>query len=464
MAAKSKTYQDTADTRRGAKSALVPMAARKATSADTVDIVDTKQENLPKCSEEGGFSTRARPGENRNITDVLRISFNELDDIDKEVFLVIACFFYDGYKEQYVKEILDFRGLYPEYGLQVLVDKSFIVIHEGCIEMHGLLRDLGRCIAQEKLWHRKDLYKVLSHNKAKVYLEAIVIEYHFPQTMMRVDALSKMSHLKLLTLQFVKFSGSLNYLSDELGYLNWFEYPFDCLPPSFQPDKLVELILRCNSIKQLWEGTKHLPNLRRLNLSHSKNLFEMGNLGESLNLESLYLEGCIQIKHIDPSIGILRKLIFVNLKDCKSLTKLPHFGEDFSLEILYLEGCMQLRWIDPSIDHLRKLSVLNLKDCINLVSLPNSLLGHISFEFLSLSSYSKLYNIQLLDESRDVENLKKLEIGEAPIHSQSSSSYLKAHDDFVSCLFPSSPIFQSMHQLDLSLCNLLQIPDAIGNL
>ena len=73
-----------------------------------------------------------------------------MDDIDKEVFLVIACFFYDGYKEQYVKEILDFRGLYPEYGLQVLVDKSFIVIHEGCIEMHGLLRDLGRCIAQEK--------------------------------------------------------------------------------------------------------------------------------------------------------------------------------------------------------------------------------------------------------------------------------------------------------------------------
>ena len=73
---------------------------------------------------------------------------------------------------------------------------------------------------------------------------------------MRVDALSKMSHLKLLTLQFVKFSGSLNYLSNELGYLNWFEYPFDCLPPSFQPDKLVELILRCSSIKQLWEGTK----------------------------------------------------------------------------------------------------------------------------------------------------------------------------------------------------------------
>ena len=35
MASKSKTYQDTADTRRGAKSALVPMAATKAMSQQT---------------------------------------------------------------------------------------------------------------------------------------------------------------------------------------------------------------------------------------------------------------------------------------------------------------------------------------------------------------------------------------------------------------------------------------------
>lgn len=163
----------------------------------------------------------------------------------------------------------------------------------------------------------------------------------------------------------------------------------------------------------------------------------MGNLGESLNLESLYLDGCIQIKHIDPSIGILRKLIFVNLKDCKSLTKLPHFGEDFSLEILYLEGCMQLRWIDPSIDHLRKLSVLNLKDCINLVSLPNSILGLISLEYLSLSDCSKLYNIHVLDEPWDAKQLKKLYTGEAPIHSQSAFSYSRAHKDYVSCSLPS---------------------------
>ena len=35
MASKSKTYQDTTDTRRGTKSASVPMAARKATSQQT---------------------------------------------------------------------------------------------------------------------------------------------------------------------------------------------------------------------------------------------------------------------------------------------------------------------------------------------------------------------------------------------------------------------------------------------
>ena len=72
---------------------------------------------------------------------------------------------------------------------------------------------------------------------------------------MRADALSKMGHLKLLIIWNVKFSGCLNYLSNELGYLSWYKYPFTCLPPSFQPDKLVQLVLPHSKIEQLWEDT-----------------------------------------------------------------------------------------------------------------------------------------------------------------------------------------------------------------
>jgi hypothetical protein len=80
------------------------------------------------------------------------------------------------------------------------------------------------------------------------------------QTMatLRVDALAQMNRLKLLMLSDLNFSGSLNYLSSELGYLCWNKYPFTSLPSSFEPDKLVDLILPHSNIKQLWKGTKVL--------------------------------------------------------------------------------------------------------------------------------------------------------------------------------------------------------------
>lgn len=108
--------------------------------------------------------------------DVLRISFDELNDKDKKIFLDIACFFAD-YDEDYVKEIIDFCRFHPENGLRVLLDKSLIRFEFGKIYMHGLLRDLGRYIVQEespkeprkwnRLWDYKDLHEVMLDNKVK---------------------------------------------------------------------------------------------------------------------------------------------------------------------------------------------------------------------------------------------------------------------------------------------------------
>ena len=104
-------------------------------------------------------------------------------------------------------------------------------------------------------------------------------------------------------------------------------------------------------------------------------------------------------------------------------------------------------------------------------------MGINSLEYLCRSGCSKLCNILLLDNPKDAEHLKKLFIDEAPIYSQSTSSivkrwfkgplyllYSRAHNNSATCLSPSSPTFLCMHEIDLSFCNLLQIPDAIGNL
>lgn len=75
---------------------------------------------------------------------------------------------------------------------------------------------------------------------------------------MRAEALQNMIRLRYLEFWDVYFSGSLNYLSNELRFLNWIGYPFAYLPSNFEPDKLVELNLRYSSVKQLWKRTKVL--------------------------------------------------------------------------------------------------------------------------------------------------------------------------------------------------------------
>ncbi|KAH1127672.1 hypothetical protein GLYMA_06G259400v4 [Glycine max] len=402
--------------------------------------------------------TWLRENKSKSIMNVLRISFDQLEDTHKEIFLDIACFFNNDMVE-YVKEVLDFRGFNPESGLLVLVDKSLITMDSRVIRMHDLLCDLGKYIVREKsprkpwkwsrLWDVKDFLKVKSDNKAAENVEAIVLSKKsvILQTM-RIDALSTMSSLKLLKFGYknvgfqINFSGTLAKLSNELGYLSWIKYPFECLPPSFEPDKLVELRLPYSNIKQLWEGTKPLPNLRRLDLFGSKNLIKMPYIEDALYLESLNLEGCIQLEEIGLSIVLSPKLTSLNLRNCKSLIKLPRFGEDLILGKLVLEGCRKLRHIDPSIGLLKKLRELNLKNCKNLVSLPNSILGLNSLQYLNLSGCSKVYNTELLYELRDAEQLKKIDKDGAPIHFQSTSSDSRQHKKSVSCLMPSSPIFQ----------------------
>nr|KYP55326.1 TMV resistance protein N [Cajanus cajan] len=433
---------------------------------------------------------RFKENKSDNIIGFLRLGFDELDNLEKEIFLDIACFF-NNEKEEHVMEILTFREFHPEYGLQVLVEKSLITIEDGDIRMHDLLIDLGRCIAREKspkepikwsrLWDYQDLLKVMSDKMESVINhEVIAVEdflMEFYETAIRADALSKMSKLKFLKLDFLNFCGNLDHLSNELGYLIWFEYPFKHLPPSFQPNNLIHLSLRKSNMKQVWKDKKPLPNLRHLDLAHSKNLIQIPDLGEAPNLRLLDLNGCKKLRQLHPSVGLLTKLTLLNLEKCKSLTKTPHFRENQILETLNLRGCRQLKEINTSIGLLQKLTFLDLNGCGNLISLPNSILCLSSLEYLNLSGCQKLFNIQFLHEARDEEQMKKLCIGESPICSHSTSSIMKrwfksplhllhsrAHKGLVSCLLPSSPTLGCMRELHLNFCNLVQIPDAIGNL
>ncbi|XLS84276.1 hypothetical protein HN51_034442 [Arachis hypogaea] len=128
-------------------------------------------------SEWSSALVRLKEKPTKDILDVLRISYDGLEEMEKEMFLDIACFFPAGHEDWYVEDILSIRGFQPDIGLRILIDKSLITNEGNTICMHDLLRDLGRSIVREKspkeprkwsrLWNQKDLSDVLRENKVK---------------------------------------------------------------------------------------------------------------------------------------------------------------------------------------------------------------------------------------------------------------------------------------------------------
>ena len=110
----------------------------------------------------------------KRIQEVLRVSYDGLEELVQDIFLDIACFF-KGWKKDYVVNILNASHSQPGYGIQRLVDKCLITVDHGILIMHDLIQQMGReVIRQEsphilekrsRLWHHKDGLEVLLENK-----------------------------------------------------------------------------------------------------------------------------------------------------------------------------------------------------------------------------------------------------------------------------------------------------------
>ena len=82
----------------------------------------------------------------RNILDVLQISFDDLEEREKNIFLDITCFF-ESVRVTNILQILYDR---PEIDMDVLLKKSLITISLGCFQMHDLLQELGKEIVRRE--------------------------------------------------------------------------------------------------------------------------------------------------------------------------------------------------------------------------------------------------------------------------------------------------------------------------
>ncbi|XP_052198222.1 disease resistance protein RPV1-like [Diospyros lotus] len=468
---------------------------------------------------------RIRQQPNAEIQEVLKLSYDGLNHEEKEIFLDIACFF-KGESKDYIIDILDACGFCTHIGIRILVDKSLITILNNKIDMHDLIQEMGWHIVNEespkepgrrsRLWYHSDIHHVLEKNTGTEAIEGIILASSQTKEMsLNPGTFSKMSKLRLLVVHNIQLPHGLDYLSNELSLLDWHGYPLKLMPSSFQPNRLVELKMRCGCLQQLWKGTMSLERLKYIDLSYSLYITKTPDFTQVVNLEKLILEGCMNLVEIGPSIGAIKRLAFLNLKDCKYLKVLPTSSWLKSLQNLVLSGCSKLKnisqvlactkclielYLDGTcimelpVEHLNNLVCLSLRDCKKLASLPSGTCGLKFLKTLILSGCSNLN--KLPQNLGELESLEELRADLTAIKQTPSSIIFPRNLKFLSfrgCkgetstlwnsmfstfLFPrkcQDPIglalpplsgLRSLKELDLSDCNISEgfLPNDLGSL
>ncbi|KAI5317769.1 hypothetical protein L3X38_037476 [Prunus dulcis] len=199
------------------------------------------------------------------VLGTLQISYDDLDDREKKIFLDIACFF-NGEKEDRVIEILDSCGFCACIGIDVLIEKSLLTNSYGTLWMHQLLQEMGRelvnreCLDEpgnrSRLWRHEEGKHVLSKNTGTDAVESITMDKTGPVVHADAKCFSRMKKLRLLNLANVNLSNDLEYLSDNLRSLEWDGYPSKYFPLHFNPENLLELNMCHSHIESFWTGVK----------------------------------------------------------------------------------------------------------------------------------------------------------------------------------------------------------------
>ncbi|KAL6217604.1 hypothetical protein ACLB2K_010821 [Fragaria x ananassa] len=396
------------------------------------------------------------------VQEVLRVSHygTRLDPHDQSLFLHIACFFI-GREKEFTITVLSNVEFYTRIGIQNLVNRCLVQVDRDRLIMHQLLIDMARGIVREeskdpgersRVW-QKDASDVLEKIYGTKTIEGLMLNLITTETTLsktifksknkryhaeeydgncstrhrpgffswisnnfssreldsykanfKTEAFKKMHNLQLLLLSNVNFSGACDEFPKKLSWLSWQGLLWESIPKEFPLGNLVVLELQNSNLKFVWEGTKHLPKLKILDLSHSLGLVTTSDLSGLSNLERLILEGCTNISEIDDSIGELEKLVFLNVTDCKNLKKLPETIDrsveptgfslvqlPHSLVSLNLAYC-NLSEIFSDLSIFSSLKKLDLSGN-PFASLPGNMKSHTALESLNLYSCTNLIMI-----------------------------------------------------------------------
>ncbi|KAK3416288.1 hypothetical protein EUGRSUZ_H01742 [Eucalyptus grandis] len=440
----------------------------------------------------------------KTINDVLKLSYDGLEDYAKEIFLDIACFF-KGRSIEYIMKVLNSCDFDTTIGVQVLVEKSLITKEGETIQMHDLIQLMAMDIVKQecrddprrrsRLWLCEDVCDVLSGDMGTNAVKAIVLV--LPKTeaiYIGPNAFTNMRRLRLLIMINVhnSFQGPI-CLPNELRWFEWPECPWF---PEFSscPNKLVGLDLHKTNIQVVREQFKDFKNLKFLNFSECSSMVCMPDLNLTPNLEELDLHKCKNLERAHESVAYHTKLRLLNLEGCSNLQHLFDVLQSKNLQLLNLTDCSKLQRfpnipnkikglqklylkgtsieeLPASIENLVSLENLSLINCKKLASLPSSIYKLPSLERLILDGCSKLITFPKKEEDlRDLHsnigfpkllvlglggcNLLEVEF----LENHSCFPYLRtldlAENNFAK--FPTCGQLNNLLQLDVSECRQLE--------
>ncbi|KAJ4846164.1 hypothetical protein Tsubulata_025107 [Turnera subulata] len=112
---------------------------------------------------------------NKDIQNVLKLSYDGLEWHEQQIFLAIA-FVFKGWFLHEFESILDACELFPKEGIRNLQDKCLITISwDKKMGMHDLIQQMAKDIVMKeninvprrrsRLWHYKDILSVLTNPK-----------------------------------------------------------------------------------------------------------------------------------------------------------------------------------------------------------------------------------------------------------------------------------------------------------
>eukprot|EP01018_Ginkgo_biloba_P036972 Gb_40967 [translate_table: standard] len=407
------------------------------------------------------------------LKSILQVSYSQLDEKQKQIFLDIAIFFH-GENVRTIEIIWEEKSKNSfAYDLLILERKCMIKKSEmGVLTMHGAFRDLGRAIVDEesptnsrgrsRLWRPSDFKKVLQNFKGTENVRGLSLVFGGSVIWNRdrfgrpcawpADAFANMKDLKLLELEDNCVEGDLGKLPQGLVWFRWRNYPYECIPPNLRINHVRVLDFCGGKLVSLWSDQSQVP----------------------LELQVLNLQRCYKLQRVPDSIGSFRALQKLDFSECLLLKTL---SEEFcnleSLEVLHLNRCLNLEYLPSGFGGMRRLRDVSLRACEKLKALPESfgLLPQIEYldmtdctnvkiEEGSFGSISTLKEVYLL-------NCRKLETFPTQLTRQRSLKKLGVATDLGhnERLIDIPENIGDLSMLtELRLGNLTGIPQSIGNL